>query len=375
MLSGTRANIAVKIFGEDLAVLRAIAERVQTTVEGVPGLVDLAVEQQTDIPTVRVRFDRRELGRYGLQAGSAAEALETALVGREVGRILQGQVAVPLMVRYPQADAPDLQAIRDTPLRTSSGGYVPVSGVADVREDRSPNFISRENTHRKITVSANVAGRDLGSVVNDVRDAVAEGVELPSGYRIEYGGQFQSSEQASSLLSWLSAGAVAVMFVLLAAAFRSGALAALIMVNLPLALVGGTVGVFVSGGVLSIASIIGLIALLGIAARNGIMLVSHIEHLRREEGVADLRQAVIQGSIDRLVPILMTALSTGLALVPVALGAGEPGSEIQAPMANVIIFGLITSTALNMVVVPAAYFALFAKRTSEPSTGGVKRLS
>ena len=269
------------------------------------------------------------------------------------------------MVRYPQADAPGLQDIRDTPLRTASGGYVPVSGVADVREDRSPNFISRENTHRKITVSANVAGRDLGSVVNDVRSAVAEGIDLPPGYRIEYGGQFESSEQAASLLSWLSAGAVALMFVLLAAAFRSGALAALIMVNLPLALVGGAVGVFVSGGVLSIASIIGLIALLGIAARNGIMLVSHIEHLRREEGVADLTQAVVQGSIDRLVPILMTALSTGLALVPVALGAGEPGSEIQAPMANVIIFGLITSTVLNMVVVPAAYYALFAKSSGE----------
>ncbi len=187
------------------------------------------------------------------------------------------------------------------------------------------------------------------------------GIDLPSGYRIEYGGQFQSSEQASSLLWWLSLGAVAAMFVLLAAAFRSGGLAALMMVNLPLALVGGAVGVFVSGGVLSIASLIGLLALLGIAARNGIMLVSHIEHLRREEGVADLREAVVAGCIDRLVPILMTALSTGLALVPVALGAGEPGSEIQAPMASVIIFGLISSTALNMLVVPAAYYALHVR--------------
>ena len=323
--------------------------------------MDLSVEQQTDIPTVRVRFDRAALSRYGLQAGHAAESLETALVGREVGRILQGQVSVPLVIRFPHADQPDLEAIRDAPLRSSSGGRIPVSAVADVAEDRSPNFISRENVQRKITVTANVSGRDLGSVVEDVQRAVAAGVQMPAGYRVEYGGQFESSEQAASLLLWLSIGVVVAMFFMLSAAFRSGSLAALIMVNLPLALIGGVFGVFASGGVLSVASIIGLIALLGIAARNGIMLVSHIEYLRHEEGVADLRRAVIEGSVDRVVPILMTALCTGLALVPVALGAGEPGSEIQAPMASVIIFGLLSSTALNMIVVPAAYYALHAR--------------
>jgi Cu/Ag efflux pump CusA len=371
MLSGTRANIAIKIFGEDLQQLRDIGAQVQASVQGVEGLVDLSVEQQTDIPTVRVHFDRTALGRYGLQSGTAAEALETALVGREVAQILDGQIAVPLVIRYPQADKPDLDAIRDTPLRTSSGGRVPVSAVADVREDRSPNFISRENVQRKITVTANVAGRDLGSVVEDVQAAVSSRVKLPTGYRVEYSGQFESSEQAASLLSWLSIAVVLAMFVILAAAFQSGSLAGLIMVNLPLALIGGIGGVFVSGGVLSVASIIGLIALLGIAARNGIMLVSHIEYLRHEEGVTDLRQAVVQGSIDRVVPILMTALCTGLALVPVALGAGEPGSEIQAPMASVIILGLISSTTLNMVVVPAAYYASHRRsdapiRTSTP---------
>jgi CzcA family heavy metal efflux pump len=358
MLSGARANIAIKIFGEDLQQLRDIGAQVQASLQGVEGLVDLSVEQQTDIPTVRVNFDRTALGRYGLQSGTAAEVLETALVGREVGQILDGQIAVPLVIRYPQADKPDLDAIRDTPLRTASGGRVPVSAVADVREDRSPNFISRENVQRKITVTANVAGRDLGSVVEDVQAAVSSRVKLPPGYRVEYSGQFESSEQAASLLLRLSIAVVLAMFFILAAAFQSGSLAGLIMVNLPLALIGGIAGVFVSGGVLSVASIIGLIALLGIAARNGIMLVSHIEFLRHEEGVTDLRQAVVQGSIDRVVPILMTALCTGLALVPVALGAGEPGSEIQAPMASVIIFGLISSTALNMVVVPAAYYAL-----------------
>ena len=367
MLSGSRANLAIKIFGEDLQQLRDLGTQVQAAVQGIEGLVDLSVEQQTDIPTVRVNFDRTALGRYGLQSGAAAEALETALVGREVGQILDGQIAVPLVIRYPQADKPDLEAIRDTPLRTSTGGRVPVSAVADVREDRSPNFISRENVQRKITVTANVAGRDLGSVVEDVQNAVGSRVTLPSGYRIEYSGQFESSQQAASLLLWLSVAVVIAMFFILAAAFGSSSLAALIMVNLPLALIGGVAGVFLSGGVLSIASIIGLIALLGIAARNGIMLVSHIEYLRKEEGMTDLREAVVQGSIDRVVPILMTALCTGLALVPVALGAGEPGSEIQAPMATVIIFGLISSTALNMLVVPAAYYAAHSRRAEAVS--------
>jgi Cu/Ag efflux pump CusA len=362
MLSGTRANIAIKIFGEHLAELRRIGDAVQAAVTGVPGLVDLSVEQQTDIPTIGVRFDRAALARYGLEAGRAAEALETALVGREVGRVLVGQVAVPLVLRYPPVERSDLETIRDVPLRSSTGSRVPVGAVANVTEDRSPNFISRENVQRKITVTANVSGRDLGGVVEDVRQRVAARVQLPAGYRVEYGGQFESSEQASSLLLWLSVGVVIAMFVMLSAAFRSGTLAALIMVNLPLALIGGAAGVFVSGGVLSVASIIGLIALLGIAARNGIMLVSHIEYLRQEEGYTDVRQAVIDGSVDRIVPILMTALCTGLALVPVALGAGEPGSEIQAPMASVIIFGLISSTVLNMVVVPAAYYELHRPR-------------
>ena len=211
---------------------------------------------------------------------------------------------------------------------------------------------------------SNVAGRDLGSVVADVQRQVADAVSLPAGYRIEYGGQFQSSQQASRLLLWLSLVVIVATFFILAAVFRSTGTAALIMVNVPLALIGGTVGVFVSGGVLSVASMIGLIALLGIATRNGIMLISHIEHLRNEEGMLDIRQAVIQGATDRLVPILMTALSTGLALVPVALGAGEPGSEIQAPMATVIIFGLLSSTALNMLVVPAAYYAMQTQPSS-----------
>jgi CzcA family heavy metal efflux pump len=359
MLSGTRANLAIKVFGDNLTDLRRLAEAVRRAVSDVDGLVDLSVEQQTDIPTVRVGFDRIALARHGLQAGRAADTLQAALVGREVGQVLDGQVAVPLVVRYPELVDQHLDAVKATPLALADGRRVPLAAVADIREDRSPNFISRENVQRKITVSANVAGRDLGGVVEDVRRVVAERVPLPAGYRIEYGGQFESSDQASRLLLWLSAGVVVLMFLVLVTAFGSSGRAALIMVNLPLALMGGVLGVHLSGGVLSVASIIGLIALIGIAARNGIMLVSHIDHLRRQDGVRDVRTAVIEGAVDRIVPILMTALSTGLALVPVALGAGEPGSEIQAPMAWVIIGGLFSSTLLNMIVIPAAYFAMY----------------
>jgi preprotein translocase subunit SecF len=241
---------------------------------------------------------------------------------------------------------------------TPAGARVPLAAVADITEDRGPNFISRENVQRKIVVQSNVAGRDLRGVVNEIEAAVRKAVPLPPGYRIEYGGQFESEAEASRLLAALGLAVVASILVILAYAFASWRDAALIMVNLPLALIGGIAGIFVAGGVLTVASVIGLIALFGIATRNGIMLVSHIRQLVDEEGVGDFREAVIRGSIERLSPILMTALATGLALVPVALGSGEPGSELQAPMAIVIICGLFSSTVLNMVVVPAAYWRL-----------------
>ena len=213
----------------------------------------------------------------------------------------------------------------------------------------------RENVQRRIVVQSNVAGRDLRSVVNDIQARVAKGVKLPQGYHVEYGGQFESEAQASRQLLWLSLAVVVAIFFILSTAFGSARDATLIMLNLPLALIGGVIGVYLAGGVLSVASIVGFITLFGIATRNGIMLVSHIRHLREAEGVTDFRESVIRGATERLVPILMTALAAGLALVPIALSAGEPGSEIQAPMAMVIMFGLLSSTALNMVVVPILY--------------------
>jgi Cu/Ag efflux pump CusA len=322
----------------------------------VPGAVDVAVEAQANIPTVRVHFDRERLARHGQTAGAAAEAMRTAFVGQEVGQVFEGQVAFPLVVRYPAEVQESLESIRRTRIDTPSGARIPLEAIAQIREDRGPNFISRENGQRKIVVAANVADQDLRAVVGGIRSAVESGVELPAGYSIEYGGQFESEAAASRLLLWLGLAVILGILVLLSAAFRSLADAVIIMLNLPLALIGGAAGVFMSGGVLSVAAIIGFIALFGIATRNGIMMVSHIRHLVEEGRSPSFRHAVLQGAKERLVPILMTAMASGLALAPLALRGQHPGAELEAPMAMVILFGLLSATALNMIVVPVAYF-------------------
>ena len=355
MLSGTRANVAVKIFGDDLLQLRALGQQVQTEMALVPGVVDLSAEAQADIPTVLVRVDSGAASRYGLVTGEVAEAMQTARVGRQVGQVLEGQIAVPLIVKFAGSDDESLVGLGATRIQTPDGGQVPLSGVASLVQDRGPNFVMRENAQRRMVVQCNVAGRDLRSVVNDIQERVAAAVALPQGYRIEYGGQFESEDDASRQLLWLSLGVVVAIFFILSAAFGSARDGLLIMVNLPLALIGGVIGVYLAGGVLSVASIVGFITLFGIATRNGIMLVSHIRYLQLEEGVTDFRTAVVHGATERVVPILMTAMAAGLALVPIAISAGEPGSEIQAPMAMVIMFGLLSSTALNMIVVPILY--------------------
>ncbi len=355
MLSGVRANVAVKVFGDDLTVLRSLAKQVQTAMTGTPGVVDLSMEQQMDIPTLRVKVDPTRAARYGLQTGDASEAIQTAYVGKEVSRVLEGQISFPLVVRYGAEEKRSVQAIRDTLIDTPSGARVPLGALADIREDRGPNFIMREFVQRRIVVQCNVSGRDLVSTVDDIRGRVADQVKLPQGYRIEYGGQFEAESDATRLLTILGGLSIVAMVFILATVFRSMTDAAIILINLPLALVGGVAGVFAGGGTLSVASIIGFITLFGIATRNGIMLISHIRHLREIDGIADPAQAVMLGAQERLIPILMTALAAGLALIPIALGQGQPGSEIQAPMAFVILFGLLSSTFLNMIVVPAAW--------------------
>jgi CzcA family heavy metal efflux pump len=366
MLSGTRANIAVKVFGDDLTILRALAKDVQAAMTGTPGIVDLSTEQQMDIPMLQVKVDAAKAARFGLQTGEASEAIQTAYVGKEVSRVLEGQVSFPLVVRYGTEEHQSVQAIRDTLIDTPSGARAPLGALADIHEDRGPNFIMREFVQRRIVVQCNVAGRDLIGTVNEIRQRVADQVKLPQGYRIEYGGQFEAESQATRLLLILGGLSIVAMVFILTTVFRSFTDAAIILINLPLALVGGVVGVFVGGGILSVASIIGFITLFGIATRNGIMLISHIRHLINVEGITNPREAVFQGAQERLVPILMTALAAGLALIPIALGGGEPGSEIQAPMAFVILFGLLSSTFLNMFVVPAAWWLGQKARTRGP---------
>jgi CzcA family heavy metal efflux pump len=355
MLSGTRANIAVKIFGDDLQTLRRLGEEVRDVAAGVPGAVDIALEQQTDVPFVRFVLNRPAIARYGLRASEVAEAVETALAGTVVGRIFDRSTAFDLVVKFDPASQADFDRLADLPIDTPNGGPVPVRVLADVRREMGPNMVLRENVQRRIVVSANVAGRDLGSVVDDMRAAVADAVAMPAGYRVEYGGQFESEQRASQRLLLLGAAVIAGLFMLLVMAFGRPRDAWLVMVNLPLALIGGVVGVYLAGGVLSVASTIGFITLFGIATRNGIMLVSHIRHLMDVEGVADFREAVERGARERLIPILMTAMAAGLALIPLALDGGQPGSEIETPMAIVILCGLMSSTLLNMVVVPTMY--------------------
>jgi CzcA family heavy metal efflux pump len=363
MLSGTRASIAVKLFGDGLHELRMLARQVEAQMASIPGVVDLMVEQQTDIPLVSIRFNREAIARYGLSTREVAETIETAFYGTTVSKVLEGQASYDLIVRYPDAVRGSVQSIRETLVTTASGARLPLHALAQIQRDRGPNRVSREDVQRKIVISANVAGRDLHSVVDDIRAAVASNLILPSGYRVEYGGQFESAEQATRDLLILGAVVIGGIYLLLYLAFRSGRDAALVMLNLPLALIGGVVGLFIAGGIISVASLVGFIALLGIATRNGVMLVAHIRHLIDEEGITDLDAAVRRGAMERLAPILMTALTAGLALVPLALAGGQPGSEIQTPMAIVILWGLVSSTSLNMIVVPALYLRFGSKRT------------
>ncbi|MGE0446974.1 MAG: efflux RND transporter permease subunit, partial [Vicinamibacterales bacterium] len=355
MLSGTRANIAVKIVGDDLVTLRRLGEAVRDVMSGVEGAADISLEQQMDIPFVRFVLNRPAIARYGLRVQDVADAIETSFAGTTVGRVFDRATAFDLVVKLDPSAAVDFERIADLAIDTPTGESVPIRVLADVRREMGPNMILRENVQRRIVVSANVSGRDLGSVVSDIRAGVAAQVAMPEGYRVEYGGQFESQQSASERLVILGLAVIAGLFMILVLAFGRARDALLVMLNLPLALIGGVVGVFLAGGVLSVASMIGFITLFGIATRNGIMLVSHIQHLMTAEGVTDFREAVERGAHERLVPILMTALAAGLALVPLAFGGGTAGSEIQTPMAIVILCGLASSTLLNMFVVPTLY--------------------
>lgn len=355
MLSGTRANIAIKLFGNDLYELRRIGTQIEAQVKAVPGAVDVNLEQQSELPFVIVDFDRQAMSRYGMTVREASHAIEAAFFGTTVSQVLEGNANVDLVVRFDDTARQSVETMQALQIATPEGASVPLSAIARVERSRGPNQIGRENVQRRIVVMANVAGRDLGSVVEDARDRIERNVDLPAGYHVEYGGQFESAAAATRSLLLLGSIVIVGIYLLLYLAFGSTRDALLVMLNLPLALLGGVAGVWLSGGVLTVASIIGFITLFGIATRNGVMMIAHIHHLATEEGVDVALERVRRGAEERVVPITMTALATALALVPLALSAGEPGSEIQAPMAIVILAGLLSSTVLNMLVLPALY--------------------
>ncbi len=353
MLSGTRANIAIKIFGTDLNQLFTTGNKIKRQIETIPGLVDLNVEQQIEVPQLRILPNRIMLAKYGIKLGDFMDFIDVAFAGERVGQVFEGQRSFDLVVRYNEQNRDAAKAIENALLDTPNGQKIPLHYVAQVDVTGNPHSVNRENVQRKIVVAANVAGRDLRSVVNDIRAAVNENITLPEGYRVEYGGQFESEERATRLLLITSIGAIFLIFLFLYMEFNDIRLASIVLMNLPLALIGGVFIVYFTSGIISIASTIGFISLFGIAARNGILLVSRYQVLLQEG--RNLRETIIEGSLDRLNPILMTALTTGLALIPLALAGGKAGNEIQSPMALVILGGLISSTFLNLAVIPVVF--------------------
>ena len=359
MLSGTRANIAIKVFGTDLQKMFSIANQVKSRIESVEGLVDVTVEQQVDIPQIQIKPRREILKQYGIPVNDFAEFVDIAFAGEKVSEVYEGNMSFDLILRYNLKNRQSIEAVKNSLIDTWDGKKVALKEVADIVSSTGPNTISRENVQRKVVISANVSGRDLRSVVTDVQNIVKDDISLPENYYIEYGGQFESEEKASGLLFYTSIMAVFVIFLLLYMEFRNTKVSAVILLNLPLALIGGVFSIWLTSGILSIPAIIGFITLFGIATRNGILLVSRYNALQ-DEGVPRLK-AVLQGSLDRLNPILMTALTAALALIPLALSGDKPGNEIQSPMAIVILGVLFTSTLLNAFIVPAVYLFINTK--------------
>ena len=356
MVSGTQAAIAIKLFGDDLSRLYLIGNQIKNATSNVEGLVDVVVEQQTEVPQIQVRADRDKLARYGLTIADFNQVLMTAFQGEPLCKIYEGQYAFDLVLRQRTVgDCPTIDEVRDLLVNTPQGSLVPLSELAEVVSVGGPNSISRENVQRKLVVSANVSGRDAVGVVDDIRRIVDEKIMLPEGYRIEYGGQFATAKSASRTLVLSFIVVLLLIYLLLFTEFHQWSLALMVLLNLPLAMIGGVLAIRLGDGLLSIPAIIGFITLFGIATRNGIILISKYQRLRGEAAGTAVRDIILQGSIDRLNPIIMTALTTALSLIPMVLAADKPGNEIQSPMAVVVLGGLITSTLLNIFVVPAVY--------------------
>ncbi len=365
MLSGTKANIAIKLFGDDLNRMFTLGNEIKSAIQGIPGIADLNVEQQIERPQLVISPKREMLAKYGISLPEFSEFVNVCLAGEAVSQVYEKGKSFDLTVRVKDNLRDEMEKIRNLMIDTGDGQKIPLNYVAEIRSGMGPNTISRENVKRKIVISANVADRDLRSVVNDIQAQVDAQIKLPEGYHIEYGGQFESEQAASRTLALTSFMSIVVIFLLLYHEFRSVKESAIILINLPLALIGGVFALLITTGEVSIPAIIGFISLFGIATRNGMLLISHYNHLQQEEGYG-VYDSVIRGSLDRLNPILMTALSSALALIPLALSGDLPGNEIQSPMAKVILGGLLTSTFLNGFIIPIVY--LMMHHNQQPKT-------
>ena len=360
MLSGTKANIAIKLFGNDLNKMYEIGNQIKNALSDVEGIADLNVEQQIERPQLKIVPKREMLAKFGISLPEFSEFVNVNMDGETVSQVYEDAKSFNLVVRTQDRSRDRIEKVRNLMIDTGEGKKVPLHYVADVVSAMGPNTINRENVKRKIVISANTAGRDLRSVVNDIQERVDKEITLPEGYHVEYGGQFESEQAASRTLLLTSLMSIAVIFLLLFGEFRSMKQSAVVLINLPLALIGGVFALLFTTGEISIPAIIGFISLFGIATRNGMLLISHYNTLRGQ-GMG-VYETVIQGSLDRLNPILMTAFSSALALIPLALGGSLPGNEIQSPMAKVILGGLLTSTFLNGFIIPAVYLMMNKKK-------------
>ena len=354
MLSGTQAAIAIKIFGDDLNRLFSIGNRIKEAVADVDGIADLNVEQQVERPELKILPRPELMARYGISEPALNEAINVMLAGETVSQVYEGSKSFNLVVRSSEDSRATAEDLRRMLIDTPDGRKIPLANVAEVVSSTGPNTINRENVKRKIVVSANAAGRDVRGVVDDIRSRIEESVELPEGYHIEYGGQFESEREASRTLLLTSLLSILVIFLLLYMQFRNVTESVVILLNLPFALIGGVIVLLLSSGQVSIPAIIGFISLFGIATRNGMLLITRYNNLRMSEGLG-VEESVVRGSIDRLNPILMTALTSALALLPLVFRGDLPGNEIQSPMAAVILGGLISSTLLNGFIIPIMY--------------------
>ncbi len=356
LLSGVRAQVAIKIFGEDLTELRALAGQIREVVDAIPGAVDVQVERQVLVPQLTIRLDRIALQRYGMQTGEVAGDLEVLFGGKVISQILDGQKTFDLVLRAVPEDRENLENIRKTQIHTPEGTLIPLESIAHIEYEKGINSVSHENGQRRIVVSANVQGRDLGSTVAEIQRNIGKQINLPHGYFLIYGGQFEAQKSATRLIGILSFFALSGIFLVLFAHFRSVRIVAQIMLNIPLAFVGSVAAVWLTGGTFSVATLVGFITLTGIASRNGIMMISHYLHLMEHEGEQFDKQMIIRGSLERLVPVLMTALVAALALIPLTLDAQAAGKEILYPVATIILGGLLSSTLLDMIVTPSVFF-------------------